>query len=105
MINLLTETLQEIDDNDLSVNDIVYIGTRDGKYSCSWEEFKVLANESYYNGYGGAQVNPALIIVFKDSKELYREEYDGSEWWDLWKPFKVPESTEPLTEIFGLFLT
>ena len=103
MINLLIETLQEIDDNNLSVNDIVYIGTRDGKYSCSLEEFKVLANKSYYNGYGGVEVDPTLIIVFKGGEELHRGEYDGSEWWELWKPFKVPDSTEPLTEIFGEF--
>ena len=101
MIDLLTETLQEIDDNDLSVNDIVYIGTRDGKYSCSLEEFKVLADfESYDNGYGGAEGNPALIIVFKGGEELHRE---GSELWDLWKPFKVPEITEPLTKLFFAF--
>lgn len=103
MINLLTETLRKIDNSNLSVNDIVYIGTRDGKYSCSWEEFKDLSDKSYDNGYGGAEVNPALIIVFKGREELHRGEYDGSEWWDLWKPFKVPDNTEPLTEIFGLF--
>ena len=103
MINLLTETLEEIEANNLKVEDIVYIGTSDGKYSCSWEEFKVLADKRYDNGYGGAEVNPALIIVFKGGEELHREEYDGSEWWDLWKPFKVPCSTEPLTEVFGLF--
>lgn len=103
MINLLTETLQEIEANNLKAEDIVYIGTRDGKYSCSWGEFKVLADKSYDNGYGGAEVNTALIIVFKGGEELHRGEYDGSEWWDLWKPFKVPDSTEPLKEVFGEF--
>lgn len=42
---------------------------------------ETLAAIDYDNGYGGQELFGT--IVFKDNTWLEREEYDGSEWWEL----------------------
>lgn len=100
MINLLEETLEDISDQGLSVQDIVYIGKRSGAHSCSWEEFEILANTLYDNSYGDNEVISDLIIVFRGGQEFHRGEYDGSEWWELYEPFVMPENTGKLLSLF-----
>jgi hypothetical protein len=75
----------------------VFIGSWDGKYSCTWAEFKKLADAEYSEGYGWQHVNEALVVLFSDMKHLRRLEYDGAEWWQLdcppaseWKDAPLP---------------
>lgn len=60
--------------------DVEWIGSSRGNYIISKEEFLVLANVEYDNGYGSAEVFEDLVRVGNDWW-LSREEYDGSEWW------------------------
>lgn len=85
MVNLLQETRECITGAGYTSNDIVFIGSTEERFSCTWEEFSIMADKEYYNGYGGAEVYEALVIVFKDGGWMERGEYDGSEWWEFKK--------------------
>lgn len=81
-MNLFKETLEILKDNNKTFEDILWIGTRN--YYVDKEKFKEIANVEYDDGYGGQEVARNLIIV-GDDWYLERNEYDGSEWWELKK--------------------
>ena len=99
-MNLKEETIDIIERNKLFTDDIIFIGSEQSGHSCSWEEFLILANREYYDGFGGTEVAEDLIIVFKDGTTLIREEYDGSEWWNINRPFKMPKNAKPIVNLF-----
>ena len=79
MKNLLDETLDALERNGKTPNDILTIFTAD--YMFSFETFAEAARLLNYNsGFGTQEVNSTLVIVGEDWW-LSREEYDGSEWW------------------------
>lgn len=86
-MNLLEETIKEIKKNNQKVSNIIFIGSMISGHSCSWKQFRKLADKEYDNGYGGSEVATDLIIVFKGGGRLVRQEYDGSEWWEYIEPF------------------
>lgn len=79
--------------------DILFIGNLFHGTSCDWGKFKELADIEYDSGYGGHEIDLGLVIIFKDLSRLYREEYDGSEWWNYQPAFKLPEETKELTTV------
>ena len=81
-INFKEETIEKLKYLRKDKKDIVFIGTSNGKSGCSYDDFLEMSDYEYDNGYGGAEVLDNLVIVFKDGTYLYRNEYDGSEWWD-----------------------
>lgn len=99
-MNLLKETQRDIEKNGYDTKDIVFIGSEESGHSCNWEQFQVLANREYRNGHGGTEVATDLIIVFSDGTLMSRDEYDGSEWWNFRKPFKMPEKKKEITNLF-----
>lgn len=101
--NLLKETLQFIEDEKLNVSDIIFIGDRNSGHSCNWDDFAVMADKYYDSGYGGAEVVCTLEIAFKCGAVMTRGEYDGSEWWKVSRPFKMPETTKPIKGLFYSF--
>lgn len=100
-MNLLEETILAIREIDHEIEDIVFIGSQSSDHSCTWSEFEVLANHNYDSGYGTQEVACDLIIVFADGSEMWRYEYDGSEWWAYSRPFKMPTETKPIKTLFG----
>lgn len=101
-MSLLAETMEAINDSGHSNMDIKFIGSEDGKYSCSWGEFKELAQLEYDSGYGAQHIATDLVIVFEDGQIMKRGEYDGSEWWEYTKPFVMPTSgTEQIKSLGG----
>jgi len=78
---LYAETVQVMEHIDKKPSDISRIGSYDGEYECTWDEFKELADFHYDSGFGGVEVATDLIILFRDGTWLERDEYDGSEWW------------------------
>ena len=86
-MNFLKETISVMGKYKLDPKEIIYIGDR--KSSCSWEDFQEIANIEYDNGHGCAEIIRGLIIVFKNGVEMYRGEYDGSEWWEVHIPFNI----------------
>jgi hypothetical protein len=101
-MNLLQETENFLFDYEFRPEDIVFIGTYDGSYSCTWEEFKLLADQNYNAGYGSQEVLPDLVIVFKDNSWISRSEYDGSEGWDLNRKPEEDINSKPLKVLFSV---
>jgi len=99
-MNLLNETIEAIENSGRTVGDIVFIGSEDSGYSCTLEEFVLLADKDYDDGFGAQQVASDLIIVFKDGFKMERHEYDGSEGWDYSKPFRMPPDFISISSLF-----
>lgn len=102
MTNLLQETKEVFDDYHLDPSDIIFIGSSDGEYGCTFDEFKMLADREYCSGYGSHEVALDLIILLKDGTRLMRYEYDGSEWWDVIKPIPRLEKVKPIKSLFNM---
>lgn len=91
MTHFLKETKDKLKENGMDPWDIVFIGSSDGQYGCTWDEFTKLADVRYDSGYGGSEIPEDLVIVFKDGSWLERGEYDGAEWWEYKQTPSVPE--------------
>ena len=100
-MNLYKETKELIDALHQNVDDIIFIGSEDSGHSCTWDEFTTLADFEYDSGYGSQKVAKDLVIVFRDMTMLYREEYDGSEWWGARQPFLMPKDRLPIQTLGG----
>ncbi len=101
--NLLEETINDIRNAELSIDNIIFIGSSDGEYECTWQEFKLLADAEYDSGYGGQEVMQDIIIIFADGSKMLRGEYDGSEWWDIHKPLVKRVDCKKLTSLFPAY--
>ncbi len=101
MTNLLEETREGIRSSGRTVYDVAWVGSDDGEYSISWEEFEEIANVNYDSGFGGAEVAKDLVVVFRDGSNMWRGEYDGSEWWEYSKPIRRQMETKTFTKIVG----
>lgn len=83
---LLNQTITIMERNNLEASNIDFIGSSDGNYVCSWEEFTSLAKDLVVDRF--PCVANDLIIVFKDRSRLIRRSVDDlSEHWDYIKPF------------------
>jgi len=80
LMNLLTETVEMLDEVGRSSADVEFVSWKE--FYCSWPEFETAADFEYDSGYGGAEVEVSLRVVGKDWW-LERGEYDGSEWWEF----------------------
>lgn len=94
MTNLLAETIQAVVASGHSIQDVKCVRSRDGRYATTWKEFAEIANFNYDAGFGAAHVAQDLVVEFQDDTFLYRQEYDGSEWWAHSRPL-IPVSINP----------
>ena len=101
-MNLLKETKEAIEQSGHTSEQIIFIGSEESGYQCTWEEFESLADVDYNNGFGAAKVAQDLIIVFKDGQKLWRGEYDGSEWWNFSTKFKKPKVKKAIVRLITL---
>lgn len=99
-MNLLTETVAAIQQSGHSTGDIVFIGSEETGHRCTWEQFHILADKKYDEGFGAQKVAEDLIIVFSDGAKMWRGEYDGSEWWEFSSPFKAPAAIKQIRSLF-----
>ncbi len=95
MENLLKQTIDDMEFEGKDPSDIVFIGTRSQSHSCTWDEYRNLANFEYNPDYGAVAVMNELVIVFNDGAIMERQEYDGSEWWRYIPPFVLDPRLEP----------
>lgn len=101
MSNLIEETTLEIQNSNHTELDVSWVGSLDGKYAMSWNQFKNLFKEINYNpGYGGQEIASDLTIVFFDDSWLERGEYDGSEWWSYKKYPTMSQSPNTFSKIY-----
>lgn len=96
--NLLNETLEILEENGLTENDVEWVGNEE--FYFSFEHFKKIANVEYDDGYGSAKVASDLIVVGKNWW-LERHEYDGSEWWEYKKLIKKPDLYKEVKNLVG----
>jgi hypothetical protein len=68
VINFLTETLEVLKENSKTPEDVRWVGTQNGDYALTWDEFKPLADFEYDNEHGAIEIASDLIIV-------------GDDWW------------------------
>ena len=99
MTNLLQETIQCIEDSGHEIQDIVFIGSVVSGHSCTWDDFLLLADVEYDSGFGAQEVAHDLTIVFRDGSTMWRNEYDGSEWWEYSKPVKIPTKQKQILRL------
>lgn len=96
--NLLEETRQLLEDNGLSLDDIEAVFGED--FQIPVAEFVELAKATDYDaGYGAPKVATDLIILLKDGSWLTREEYDGSEWWQMHRRPSPPEEARHVARL------
>lgn len=100
MINLLEETKRDIEDAGYKTENIVFIGSQETGHQCTWNEFCVLADKEYGDGFGSQNVASDLIIVFDDGAFMRRAEYDGAEWWEFKRPFVPPKEKKKIKTLF-----
>ena len=99
MQNLLKETIEDLKYYNKTLDDVLWIGTRD--YKITKEQFIELADFEYEDGFGSQKVATDLVIVLEDMY-FTRAEYDGSEWWE---PHSFPKEPTETKEIKGLIIT
>lgn len=81
LTNLWEETIEVIEDNERTWDDVTYISGSD--FQISKENYERVAKKTYYDsGFGAAHVAEDLVIYGVDFL-MKRGEYDGSEWWEF----------------------
>jgi len=106
MSNLLHETLADMESMGHTPADVAYIGNlaEEGRRSCTWDQFVVLADVEYDCSFGAAEVAQDLVIMFSNGDRMERAEYDGSEWWERIRPLSPPPTPgEPITTLVGQY--
>lgn len=82
---IIEETKEELKEHNLTVNDVKWVGSADGKLALTWKEFEEKFKDlKYDSGYGGQEIAMDLVVVGCDWW-LERHEYDGSERWEFKK--------------------
>ena len=89
-MNLLKDTLEELQQNGKTEADVRWVGNKTHK--ATWNAFKSVADTEFDGGFGFAKVAQDLLIV-GDNWWLERHEYDGSEWWEYKELPKEPIET------------
>lgn len=107
MINFLEETIEAIKDSEHTVQDVMFVGSEDGKYRVAWEEFEEIADFHYDSSYGNQIIAMDLIVYFKDHSWLERFEYDGAEYWEIVesKNFSEDDKYKSFTKLKGAYDT
>ncbi len=77
---MLLETLEKMEQHAKTKEDILWVGSKDGKFAISWEEFSLLADREYDRD-SPRQIVAKDLIVVGEGWWLERKEYQGTEWW------------------------
>ena len=94
--NLLKETIEALKENGKTPKDVQWVGSKDGKYAISWEEFEKIADIEYDAGYGAPEIATDLVVV-GDGWWLERWECEDAEGW----AFKTLPQKQPDAKKFS----
>jgi hypothetical protein len=89
-MNLLKETLEELEFNDKKPEDVLWVGSESFGWF-TWEDFAEVADKEYNSGYGSQEVATDLLVV-GENWWLERDEYDGAEQWLFKTPPQKPDN-------------
>lgn len=81
-MNLYNETTDDLTRYNKTWNDVVWVGSSDGKYIYDKNTLESLFDIEYDSGYGRNYICTDLVICGTDWW-MERGEYDGSEWWNF----------------------
>lgn len=82
MTKIVEETIEDLKDLGYNESDVLWVGSYDGKFAMSWEEFSdKFKNLEYDSGYGAQEIADDLVVV-GENWWLERNEYDGAERWE-----------------------
>ena len=101
-MNFLKETVEAITESEHTSDEIIFIGSEITGHSCNWQEFTEMADFEYDDGFNGQCIPNDLLIVFSDGYQLFRDEYDGSEWWEPLEPFVIPTIKKQIDNLQSL---
>lgn len=87
-MNLKEETLEALRLNGKSLEEILWIGSKD--YFIEFDETLSVLDVEYDNGFGAAEIAVDLVVVGKDFW-LERFEYHGAEGWNFKEKPKNPD--------------
>lgn len=97
-MNLKDETIEYLESHRKSTNDVLWVGSQDGKMKLTWNQFIEIANFEYDDGYGHQEIDSNLVVV-GDGWWFERAEYDGAEGWRINFPPSLKKNTKPF--VFG----
>ena len=101
MKNFRKETAFFFEVNGLSLEDVVYVGSKDGRYECTWDEFVELSDFDYldeYNCLNNPGVVSDLTIHFKDGATMSR--FTGfNEGWYLGERIEAAPTPHRITNL------
>jgi hypothetical protein len=81
MINFFNETIQAIGKSRNCLPNVIFIGSEDREFYCSWTSFEQLADFEYDNQSGDMVIPEDLIVEFNNKKKLVRRyDQDGEHW-------------------------
>lgn len=94
MTNVFREACDVLHEFGYHLDDVKWVGSQDGYFAMSIDEFIRHFGKLEYDSGLGAQVLPTdLVMVVDDSHWFSRHEYDGAEEWRLnTAPVKRPDS-------------
>lgn len=99
MKNLWKETIGVLEKHNLSFDDVVAIYGND--FQITKENFEEVAKKTNYDsGYGSQEVASDLKIL-GNNFIMTREEYDGSEWWNINFTNGIPKEVKHITKLHG----
>jgi hypothetical protein len=102
MSTFLEQTIDIMVLADLAVADIEFIGSCDGIYRCTWEEFCDLADfEIDLTSFGGPTVVADLVIIYKGGTRMRLDEYDGSQSWQVTTPHRFDQKHRKITTLLS----
>ena len=97
-VNLLEETIHKMQDYGKNPKNVLWIGSKDGKYAINWEKFVEIADRLYMPDSEVQLIAKDLVIV-GDDWWLERKEYNGGEWWNFVQTPKKKEC-KPFDTVF-----
>ena len=100
MANLWKETIDILEKHNKKWKDVLKVYGND--FQITKENFENVAKKTeYYSGYGGQEIASDLKISGEDFV-MYREEYDGSEWWTfIFTGYAIPKEFKEITALRG----
>lgn len=95
--NLWEETIGTLRDYAITWDEVEYVIL--GDCCITKENFEEVARKTNYDaGYGSAEIRGDLMLVGWNWW-LEREEYDGSEWWELQTKPHIPNEFQKITSL------
>lgn len=95
-MNLLKETIEDLKDHGLTEKDVLWVGSHNAWIT--WENFKQIADIEYDSGYGSVEI-PLDLMIVGDGWWMERNEYDGSEGWQVRRTITKPDKFIVATKI------